>query len=93
MKIFNIFYSCVQRALIGIVLFYKKAISPWLPCACRFQPTCSEYMIEAIKKHGIVHGLYLGIRRILKCNPWGGSGFDPVPEPQKKHKIDKTNHG
>lgn len=81
--------AAIQNSLICLVLFYKKGISPWLPGACRFQPTCSEYMIEALKKHGIFKGLYLGIRRILRCHPWGGSGFDPVPD--KKSDKDKVN--
>lgn len=89
MKIIRYFQLTIQKILICLVLFYKKGISPCLPGACRFQPTCSEYMIEALQKHGILKGLYLGIRRILRCHPWGGSGFDPVPE--KKSYKDKTN--
>ena len=65
---------------IKLIKFYKKAISPFLPCACRFRPTCSEYMIEAIEIHGVTKGIYLGLRRILRCHPWGGSGYDPVPK-------------
>lgn len=68
-----------KKFLIALLTFYKKGISPYLPHACRYQPTCSEYMSEALEKHGIIKGLYLGIRRILRCHPWGGSGFDPVP--------------
>ena len=71
--------------LIGIVKFYKKAISPWLPVACRYKPTCSEYMIEAIQRFGAWHGLILGLKRIGRCHPWGGFGFDPVPE-KKEHQ-------
>ena len=74
--------------LIKLLKFYKKGISPFLPCACRFQPTCSEYMVEAIEKHGVIKGFYLGIRRIFKCHPWGGSGYDPVPDNLNK----KTQH-
>ena len=73
MKIFKNF-------LIYLLIIYKKGISPYLPHACRFQPTCSEYMMEAIEKHGVIKGGYLGLRRLLKCHPWGGSGFDPVPQ-------------
>ena len=62
------------------IIFYKKFISPFLPNACRYTPTCSEYMIEAIKIHGIIKGTTLGIRRILKCHPWGDSGYAPVPK-------------
>lgn len=54
-------------------------ISPLLPNSCRFVPTCSAYAIEALKTHGPIIGLLLTIRRIVRCNPWGGSGFDPVP--------------
>lgn len=62
------------------VYFYRYAISPHTPPSCRYTPTCSAYAIEAVKKHGILKGLYLGTKRILSCNPWGGSGYDPVPE-------------
>ncbi len=61
------------------IYFYKAAISPILPPACRFTPTCSTYAVEAIKKHGPLRGLYLAIRRIMRCHPWGGHGHDPVP--------------
>ncbi|NCC98106.1 MAG: membrane protein insertion efficiency factor YidD [Bacteroidia bacterium] len=61
------------------VYFYKAFISPLTPASCRFTPTCSEYMIQAIKKHGPIKGFFLGIKRLLKCHPWGGSGYDPVP--------------
>lgn len=64
---------------VGLVRVYQVAISPVLPSACRFSPTCSQYMITALKTHGLFKGLYLGIWRILRCNPWGGSGYDPVP--------------
>lgn len=59
------------------VYFYRGYISPMTPPSCRFVPTCSEYAIEAIKKHGPFKGLYLAVRRILRCHPWGGSGYDP----------------
>lgn len=80
MKVIRCFQSFVSFLLIGIVKFYKRAISPWLPVACRYKPTCSEYMIEAIQKHGAFRGVILGLKRIVRCHPWGGSGFDPVPE-------------
>lgn len=68
------------QPLILIIRFYQLAISPWLGKNCRFNPTCSQYMIEALKIHGLLKGLYLGIKRILRCNPWGGHGHDPVPQ-------------
>lgn len=65
--------------LIVPIYFYRMFISPMLPPACRYTPTCSRYAIEAIKKHGPIKGLWLAIKRILRCHPWGGSGYDPVP--------------
>lgn len=63
--------------LIALVLFYKKAISPFLPNVCRFHPSCSTYMIEAIKKYGAIRGTFKGICRICRCNPWNSGGYDP----------------
>ena len=65
--------------LILPIRFYQKCISPLTPPSCRFTPTSSQYAIEALRKHGPFKGLYLAIRRILRCHPWGGSGYDPVP--------------
>ena len=62
-----------------LIKFYKYCISPFKPPSCRFTPTCSTYALEALKKYGPFKGLYLAIRRILRCHPWGGSGYDPVP--------------
>lgn len=61
------------------IYFYKGAISPLTPPSCRFTPSCSTYAVEALRRHGPFKGLYLAIRRILRCHPWGGSGYDPVP--------------
>jgi len=61
------------------IKFYQKAISPLFPPSCRFTPTCSQYAIEAITKHGAIKGFFLAIKRILKCHPWGKFGYDPVP--------------
>lgn len=73
----------LRQALVWILLlpiyFYKGAISPLTPPSCRFTPSCSTYALEAIQKHGPFKGLYLALRRILRCHPWGGSGYDPVP--------------
>ena len=61
------------------IRFYRGYISPLTPPSCRFVPTCSEYALEAIRKHGPFKGLYLTARRLLRCHPWGGSVYDPVP--------------
>ena len=65
--------------LISLLKFYKAVISPWLPPSCRFVPTCSEYALEAIERHGALRGLYLALRRLARCHPLGSSGYDPVP--------------
>jgi putative membrane protein insertion efficiency factor len=65
--------------LILIIKFYQKLISPLLPATCRFTPTCSEYSKMCLIKFGIIKGSVLSLKRIFKCNPWGGKGFDPVP--------------
>ena len=68
-----------SRLLIGLVGINKRWISPLLPPACRYPPTCSTYMAEAIEVHGPVKGVWLGGRRLCRCHPWGGHGWDPVP--------------
>lgn len=75
-----------KQIVLSLLQVYKKAISPYLPHACRFTPTCSEYMMQAIQIHGLIKGLYLGIKRLLRCNPWGGHGYDPVPPKQSSQK-------
>ncbi|AWV99047.1 membrane protein insertion efficiency factor YidD [Arcticibacterium luteifluviistationis] len=64
---------------IFIVRLYQAALSPWFPPACRFEPTCSEYSVQAFTKHGFLKGLWLTVNRLRKCHPWGSSGHDPVP--------------
>ena len=71
--------TVLQFIAILLINIYKWCISPWLPMSCRFTPTCSTYTIEAIQKHGFFKGVILGMKRIGKCHPWGGSGYDPVP--------------
>ena len=65
--------------LIQPIRFYQRFISPYTPPTCRFTPSCSQYAIAAIRKHGPFKGMALAVWRILRCNPWGGSGYDPVP--------------
>lgn len=69
----------MKMVLIGLVRVYQGAVSPFLPNACRYSPTCSQYMIEAIQKYGPVRGGWIGLKRISRCHPWGGHGYDPVP--------------
>ncbi len=64
---------------IGLIKLYQLIISPWLGNQCRYTPTCSQYGIEALQKYGPIKGLWLTIKRIARCNPWGGHGHDPVP--------------
>jgi len=72
-------HKITAAAFIGLIRFYQGAISPYLGASCRYQPTCSQYSIEAIKKHGIFKGGWLSLKRVASCNPCGRSGFDPVP--------------
>ena len=69
----------MSRIVLALIRFYHLAISPWLPPRCRYQPTCSQYAIEAVQKHGAPKGGWLALRRIGRCHPWGSSGYDPVP--------------
>lgn len=65
--------------LISLVRFYQVALSPLTPAACRFEPSCSNYALQALEKYGVIKGSWLALKRILSCNPWGKSGYDPVP--------------
>lgn len=64
--------------VLGLLRFYKVAISPWLPSACRFRPTCSEYMYDAVAELGAVRGVWLGLKRLGKCHPFHPGGYDPL---------------
>lgn len=78
-ELFKILAKAIGWLLILPLRFYQKFISPLTPPSCRFTPTCSQYAIEAITKHGPIKGLWLAVRRVLRCHPGGGSGYDPVP--------------
>ena len=69
----------VSKLLIGLIKLYQMTLSPLIGRACRYTPTCSNYGIEAIQKYGPIKGSWLTLKRVLSCNPWGGSGYDPVP--------------
>lgn len=64
--------------LVGIIRCYQRAISPLLPNSCRFYPTCSEYVVQAVEKYGVLKGLFMGIKRVLKCHPFHPGGYDPL---------------
>jgi putative membrane protein insertion efficiency factor len=68
-----------QRLLIGVVRGYRLLLSPWLGSACRFEPTCSAYALEALQRHGAAAGAYMTTARLLRCHPWCAGGHDPVP--------------
>lgn len=82
------FKTSIKRILIFpfiiLVKLYQNLISPLTPATCRYQPTCSHYTVEALQKHGLFKGGILSIKRIFSCHPWGGSGYDPVPDPDKE---------
>lgn len=71
----------MQRVLMGIVHAYRLLLSPWLGSACRFEPTCSAYALQALQTHGAAAGSYLTLRRLARCHPWCAGGHDPVPPP------------
>ena len=72
--------ECPRRALIGLVRFYRFFLSPWLGSACRFEPTCSAYALQALQRHGAAAGSLLSAGRLLRCHPWCAGGADPVPD-------------
>ncbi|MDP4278155.1 MAG: membrane protein insertion efficiency factor YidD [Bacteroidota bacterium] len=71
--------KAVELVFVGLIRFYQLAISPMTHASCRYTPTCSQYAVEAIRKYGPVKGGWLAIKRIARCQPWGGHGYDPVP--------------
>ena len=74
--------SVAARLVVVVIRAYQVALSGWLGPACRFEPSCSHYAIEAVEQHGIWRGVWLAIRRLLRCHPLGDSGYDPVPLPR-----------
>jgi len=72
----------MKRAALILIRAYQWMVSPWLPPACRYYPTCSAYAAEAVERWGFWRGIGLTVRRLTRCHPWGGHGFDPVPDNQ-----------
>ena len=72
----------MRRVVLLLIRAYKLCLSPVLPQACRFTPTCSEYAYEAVQRHGTMRGTWLAVRRLVKCAPWHPGGYDPVPPPR-----------
>lgn len=70
---------------------YRLLLSPWLGHGCRFQPTCSAYALDALERHGAVRGGWLALRRLMRCHPWGGQGYDPVPGADPAHDRERTD--
>lgn len=85
----------LSKIAVLLIRFYQIAISPYFPSSCRYTPTCSQYGIEAFKKHGFFKGFWLTARRIGSCHPWSKGGYDPVPEPNEHHhkSIDRSQRG
>jgi hypothetical protein len=69
----------MKYVLVFLITLYQKLLSPWLPPACRYTPTCSQYAREALLKHGLIHGLALALKRMARCHPFHAGGYDPVP--------------
>ena len=78
-QLWRLICALLSKVLLALLWFYRHCISPLTPAACRYTPTCSQYAVEAIKKYGPFKGGWLALKRILRCHPWGGSGYDPVP--------------
>ena len=69
----------MKALVLAAIWLYQRSISPFIPSSCRYLPTCSHYSMEAVDRYGAVKGGWVGLKRLARCNPWGGKGFDPVP--------------
>ena len=72
----------IRAILLGLIRLYQLTLSPWLGTQCRYDPTCSRYAAEALERYGVRRGVWLALKRLGRCHPWGRSGYDPVPAPQ-----------
>ena len=79
MRVLRFVLRLPRFTVLGLLKAYKKWLSPLIPPACRYHPTCSEYMSEAVERYGIAKGVWLGVKRLFRCHPFGKGGFDPVP--------------
>lgn len=80
----------MARALLSMIRFYRQTISPLTPPSCRFAPTCSAYAEEAVQRYGAGRGGWIALKRLLRCHPFGGSGYDPVPDMDREHTHDEN---
>ena len=78
--------SFLTKILIKLIKLYKYFLSPIIGHSCRYLPTCSDYTIDALRTHGLIKGIFISLKRILSCNPWGGSGYDPIKKEMKVKK-------
>ena len=69
----------MRKATVALITVYQRTLSPYWPSSCRYEPSCSHYAQEAVEAHGVLRGGWLTLRRLARCAPWGGSGYDPVP--------------
>ena len=84
----------MRKAALGLITLYQRALSPYWPASCRYTPTCSHYALEAVSAHGTARGGWLAAKRLVRCGPWGGSGYDPVPlAPSGEPSIEQENAG
>jgi uncharacterized protein len=81
----------MARFLLMLIAFYRRAISPFTPPSCRFMPTCSAYAEEAVRRYGAARGGWLALRRLVRCHPFGSSGYDPVPDLGGRHDTDDND--
>lgn len=83
----SIFSRMMRGVMTALIRFYQIVISPHIGNCCRFEPSCSQYFIEALRIHGVLKGAWMGVKRIMRCHPFGASGYDPVPEKKIKDDV------